>query len=69
MAYFFFKLDSIQDQKKIGSTSRWPKWAIAYKFPAENAITNLKDVVFQVGRTGAITPVAILKEVIMEESK
>ena len=60
-----FKLDSIQDQKRIGSTSRWPKWAIAYKFPAENAITNLKDVVFQVGRTGAITPVAILKEVII----
>ena len=58
-----YKIDSIIDQEKLGATSRYPRWALAHKFPAENAITIIKDVSFQVGRTGTITPVAILKEV------
>ena len=58
-----YKLDSISEQEKFGETSRFPRWALAHKFPAENAITTIKDVIFQVGRTGAITPVGILKEV------
>ena len=60
-----YKLDSISEQDKLGTTSRWPRWALAHKFPAENAITTIKDVSFQVGRTGTITPVAILKEVVV----
>ena len=58
-----YKIDSIIDQEKLGATSRYPRWALAHKFPAENAITIIKDVSFQIGRTGTITPVAILKEV------
>ena len=51
------------NQEKLEPTSRYPRWALAHKFPAENAITIIKDVSFQIGRTGTITPVAILKEV------
>ena len=58
-----YKLDDIEEQSKLGETSRWPRWALAHKFPAENAVTIVEDVSFQVGRTGTITPVAILKEV------
>ena len=58
-----YKLDDIKEQSKLGETSRWPRWALAHKFPAENAVTIVEDVSFQVGRTGTITPVAILKEV------
>ena len=58
-----YKLDDIEEQSKLGETSRWPRWALAHKFPAENAVTIVEDVSFQVGRTGSITPVAILKEV------
>ena len=49
----------------MGFTSRFPKWALAHKFPAEEAATKIIDVKFQVGRTGSITPVAILEEVIV----
>ncbi len=58
-----YKLNSYAQQKKIGFTSRFPKWALAHKFPAEEVATKIIDVKFQVGRTGSITPVAILEEV------
>jgi len=57
------KVNSLEYQKKLGFTSKSPRWAIAYKYPATQAYTTIKRVVFQVGRTGTITPVAILKAV------
>ena len=60
-----YKLNSYEQQKKIGFTSRFPKWALAHKFPAEEVATKILDVKFQVGRTGSITPVAILEEVLV----
>ncbi|HOL49585.1 MAG TPA: NAD-dependent DNA ligase LigA, partial [bacterium] len=57
------KVNSIRDQEILGSTSKSPRWMVAYKFPAEQATTTIKDVIVQVGRTGTLTPVAMLEPV------
>jgi DNA ligase (NAD+) len=62
------KVNDFNFQRKIGYTSKFPKWAIAYKFKAEEKETQLIDVKFQVGRTGAVTPVANLKSVFISGS-
>ncbi len=59
------KLNNYAQQKALGYTSKFPRWAIAYKYKAEVAMTKLNDVSFQVGRTGAVTPVANLKPVLV----
>ena len=57
------KVDDLNDQKRLGYTARSPKWAIAYKFPAEEVLTKVKDIICTVGRTGQVTPSAILEPV------
>ena len=59
------KVNDLETQKKLGFTSKYPKWAIAYKFPAEEVLTKLNDIIFTVGRTGKITPNAVLDPVII----
>ncbi len=62
------KVNDINDQKKLGYTAKYPKWATAYKFPAEEVLTKLIDIIFTVGRTGQITPNAVLEPVIVAGS-
>ena len=62
------KVNNISYQKKLGFTSKFPRWAIAYKFKAENLVTKLISISFNVGRTGAITPVANLEPVLISGS-
>jgi DNA ligase (NAD+) len=57
------KVNSVEQQRLLGSTAKFPRWAISFKFPARQATTRIKDIVVQVGRTGALTPVAVLKPV------
>lgn len=59
------KLDSLSDREQIGSTSKVPRWAVAYKFPPEEKVTTLKEIEINVGRTGAITPVAVFDTVLL----
>ncbi len=62
------KLNNISDQKIMGFTAKYPKWATAYKFPAKVVLTKLKDIIFTVGRTGQITPNAVLDPVLVQGS-
>ena len=59
------KVNDLQSQKMLGATAKYPRWAIAYKFPAEEVLTKLIDIKFTVGRTGQITPNAILEPVLV----
>ena len=58
-----YKVNDLALQKRLGNTSNSPRWATAYKFSAEKAVTKIKDIIIQVGRTGAITPVAKVEPV------
>jgi len=62
------KVDDFKMQLLIGSTSKYPKWAIAYKFPAEEVVTRLLNIILTVGRTGQITPNAVLEPVLVAGS-
>ena len=63
------KVNDLKLREVIGTTYKTPKWAVAYKYPPEKKETKLKDIIFQVGRTGAITPMAILEPVVVAGSK
>ena len=63
------KVDDLALREKIGTTFKTPKWAVAYKYPPEQKETVLKDIICQVGRTGALTPMAILEPVVVAGSK
>ena len=62
------KVDNLKDEEKLGFTTRVPRWGIAYKFPAEEVLTTLKEIKFTVGRTGKITPNAIFSPVHVDGS-
>ena len=62
------KTNSIKEQQQLGFTAKYPKWATAYKFPATEVLTKLTDIIFTVGRTGQITPNAVLEPVIVQGS-
>lgn len=62
------KLDEIKEQSRLGNTGKNPRWAIAYKFAAEQAVTRIHDITVQVGRTGVLTPVAELEPVLLAGS-
>lgn len=62
------KVNNLNTQKKLGFTAKYPKWATAYKFPAEEVLTKLTDIIFTVGRTGQVTPNAVLEPVLVQGS-
>ncbi|MBR1386738.1 MAG: NAD-dependent DNA ligase LigA [Bacilli bacterium] len=62
------KLNDLQEQRIMGFTAKYPRWATAYKFPATQVLTKLEDIVFTVGRTGQITPNAVLSPVLVQGS-
>lgn len=62
------KVNDINTQKELGFTAKYPKWATAYKFPATEVLTKLTDIIFTVGRTGQITPNAVLEPVLVQGS-
>src|SRR5699024_10972565 len=61
-------VDRLDQQETLGFTARTPRWATAYKFPAMEAVTTLEDVELSVGRTGVVTPTAVLKPVFIDGS-
>lgn len=63
-----FKVDSLEKQAQMGQTSRTPRWAVAYKYPPEEAFTRLLDIQVQVGRTGRVTPFAVFQKVLVAGS-
>ena len=62
------KLNNVQEQRIMGFTAKYPRWATAYKFPAKEVLTKLEDIIFTVGRTGQITPNAVLSPVLVQGS-
>ncbi len=62
------KVDPLEEQRRLGSTAKFPRWAVAYKYPPEGERTRVKGIVVQVGRTGALTPVADLEPVLLAGS-
>jgi DNA ligase (NAD+) len=62
------KVESLAHRARLGATSKFPRWALAFKFPAQQATTRLREIALQVGRTGAVTPVAVLDPVVLAGS-
>ena len=62
------KLDNIANRASLGATGKFPRWAIAYKFPPEQAETTVENIIIGVGRTGAMTPSAVLTPVFLAGS-
>ena len=63
------KVDDLKFREKLGTTAKTPRWAVAYKYPPEKKETKVKDIICQVGRTGVITPMAVLEPVVVAGSK
>lgn len=63
------KVDDLKFREILGTTAKTPRWAVAYKYPPEKKETKVKDIICQVGRTGVITPMAVLEPVVVAGSK